>query len=169
MLKMILVRGLPGSGKSTMAREIAAGSNFRGPGMGYAHLEADQFFYENGVYNFDASKLHQAHQRCLLNARTCLEGNQSCVVSNTFTTKKELKPYFDLALEFNIAPVVLLAQNVFGSVHGVPDETMKKMQERFQFDIYDMIMEQTFKLIAKNDGKKALEIFVEALSRTKSC
>lgn len=139
---MILVRGLPGSGKSTMAREIAAGSNFRGPGMGYAHLEADQFFYENGVYNFDASKLHQAHQRCLLNARTCLEGHQSVIVSNTFTTKKELKPYFELAREFNIVPVVLLAQNAFGSVHSVPAETLFQLSERFCFDISELFDEQ---------------------------
>lgn len=137
IIKMILIRGLPGSGKSTLAKKI----QYQMGGIGYAHLEADQFFYdEQGNYNFDPSKLHQAHQRCLYNTRVCLTGNQPVIVSNTFTTKKELKPYFELAREFGIVPTVLLAQNGFGSIHGVPDEKMEQMRKRFQFDISDLFI-----------------------------
>lgn len=124
-----------------MSRQIAAGTLARN-GYRYVHLEADQYFYKEGVYNFDATKLHQAHQQCLMEARECLEGFHSIIVSNTFTTRKELQPYFTLAREFKIVPTVLLAQNDFGSVHGVPDETMAKMKGRFAFDISDLFHEQ---------------------------
>lgn len=123
-----------------MARQMA--QQFHFGQLGYAHLEADQYFYdEHGNYNFDVNKLHDAHQRCLLNTRKCLEVGQHVIVSNTFTTRKELKPYFELAKEFNVTPIVLLAQNSFGSVHGVPEEKMQQMRDRFQFDISDMFKE----------------------------
>jgi len=130
--KLILVRGLPGSGKSTIARQFEK--------LGFVHVEADQHFMVSGEYKFDASKLHIAHQQCLLNARVCLEGFQSCVVSNTFTTKRELEPYFKLASEFEIVPVVLLAQNDFGNVHDVPKETLAKMRGRFEYDISSLFV-----------------------------
>jgi hypothetical protein len=59
-------------------------------------------------------------------------------VSNTFTTKKELQPYFDIAKEYGIIPTVILCQNSFGSVHNVPEETLKRMADRFEYDIGEL-------------------------------
>lgn len=51
---LILVRGLPGSGKSTFAHAIW---------NNYAICEADQYFInkETGEYVFDGSKIKDAH------------------------------------------------------------------------------------------------------------
>ena len=47
---LILVRGLPGSGKSTEAKKIAK--------TGYYHFEADQYFITpSGEYKFDKNLL----------------------------------------------------------------------------------------------------------------
>ena len=46
--KLILVRGLPGSGKSTIASAIDGSDESYAP----IHLEADMFFMENGEYKF---------------------------------------------------------------------------------------------------------------------
>jgi hypothetical protein len=62
----------------------------------------------------------------------------SPVVSNTFTTIKEMRPYFDLAKEFDIVPTVMVVQNEWGNVHNVPEETLAKMKARFQFDISEL-------------------------------
>ncbi len=43
---LILIRGLPGSGKTTFAKELA--STF-----GVKHYEADMFFEVDGVYKFN--------------------------------------------------------------------------------------------------------------------
>ena len=53
---LFLVRGLPGSGKTSFASAIW---------NDYAVCEADKFFYDKkGNYNFDGSKLKEAHAWC---------------------------------------------------------------------------------------------------------
>lgn len=126
-MKLILVRGLPGSGKSTIAGKLDS-----------CHMEADQYFMVNGEYRFDASKLKQAHEWCQEKTREALKAGFNAVVSNTFTTIKELRPYFDIAREFGIVPNVILAQGNFGSVHDVPEEAMERMRNRFVYDISEL-------------------------------
>lgn len=43
--ELLLIRGLPGSGKTTMAKQYAQ--------IGYVHCEADQYFERDGEYRFD--------------------------------------------------------------------------------------------------------------------
>jgi adenylate kinase family enzyme len=91
MRELILLRGLPGSGKSTFAKTL-----------GGIHIEADQYFMENGEYKFDASKLKYAHQYCQSQTQAWMshDGTQvnadKIVVSNTFTMEWEMIPYFCL-------------------------------------------------------------------------
>lgn len=131
-MKLILIRGLPGSGKSTVARQFDG-----------VHIEADEYFMINGEYRFDHTKLKQAHEWCQEKTREALKSRFTAVVSNTFTTLKELRPYFDIAAEFGILPNVIVAQGNFGSVHGVPEETLAKMKARFVYDISELYYEQT--------------------------
>lgn len=53
--ELVLIRGLPGSGKSTIARELAA--------KGYKHFEADMWF-EMRRKPFDGLLLRHAHRWC---------------------------------------------------------------------------------------------------------
>ena len=128
---MILIRGIPGSGKSTVAYMFNI-SGF------HAHIETDMFWTLGGGYNWDASRLGEAHAWCLAETRKLLEKGIIPVVSNTFTTIKELKPYFDLAKEFGIKPNVMLAQGGFKNIHNVPEATLKRMWDRFQYDISEL-------------------------------
>lgn len=131
-MKLVLVRGLPGSGKSTIAKNLIGW---------YHHLETDMFWMKDGEYVFDANRLHEAHMWCQNETRRLMSEGFSPVVSNTFTTKKELKPYFDIAKEFGIVPTVILCQNDWGNVHNVPEETLVRMKARFVYDISDMYSE----------------------------
>ena len=134
MSKLILIRGLPGSGKSTLAKALCYSPE-------WIHLEADMFWMEDGEYKFDASRLREAHEWCQTKTKEYLSLDISVIVSNTFTTVKELRPYFDIAREFNIVPNVFIAQNTFGNVHNVPAETLAKMQARFAWDISELFKE----------------------------
>lgn len=136
MRTLIILRGLPGSGKSSFANFIwSSGVIF----------EADKYFYdENGNYNFDASKLHAAHKWCQAEVENAMKDNlmnpqfyPEIVVSNTSTTEKEMQPYIDLAKQYDYKVVSLIVENRHGnkSVHNVPDETMDKMCNRFEIKL----------------------------------
>jgi predicted kinase len=128
-MKLLLIRGLPGSGKSTLAKNL----------IGYYwHVETDQFWMVDDKYEFDYTRLGEAHQWCLDKTRGLMRRGFSPVVSNTFTTKKELKPYFDLAKEFDIIPTVMVCQSNWGNIHNVPEDALKRMVDRFEYDIGEL-------------------------------
>ena len=127
---LIILRGLPGSGKTSFAKYMFSNNVF----------EADQYFYDkDGNYNFDASKLHAAHLDCqkrvedLMKMSETTQYGSEIVVSNTATTEKELKPYYDLAEKYDYKVVSLIVENRHGSknVHNVPDEKLEQMKNRF--------------------------------------
>ena len=130
MTTLVILRGLPGAGKTTLAMQMARQLHFKS-------VEADDFFYSFGVYNFDASKLGQAHTACFANTKQFLESGKSVVVSNTFTTEKEIKPYKELADSLGITFLSLVVENRHGnrSVHNVPGETLQKMGDRFSLSL----------------------------------
>lgn len=133
---LILVRGLPGSGKSSFAELIWAD---------FVICEADKFFYdENGNYNFDGSKLKEAHAWCKNEVEMRMKEHQETsqyypeiVVSNTFTQEWEMEDYFKLAEKYGYKVVSLIVENRHGNknLHGVPEEKIEQMRNRFQIKL----------------------------------
>ena len=129
---LYLVRGLPGSGKSSFVKyQLHALTN---------HYEADMFFSNNpeNEYRFDRSLLGEAHVWCQEITSHSLSSGFDTWVSNTFTTKKELKPYFDIAKETDSAIVVMTMNGSFKNVHDVPSDVLQKMKNRFEHDISEL-------------------------------
>jgi predicted kinase len=126
-MKLYIIRGLPGSGKSTMAKEIIA----KHPNT--KHFEADMYFYNaHGEYKFEPSLLREAHKWCLLKTEDALRNGYDCIVSNTFTQKWEMKAYLDLAKQYNAELEVITAKGNYQNIHGVPEETIEKMRKRWE-------------------------------------
>lgn len=135
--KLILIRGVAGAGKTTLAQEMYVMT------PNSVIISADDYFYKlgSGTYKFDASKLAAAHSECKRKTLEALldHGIGSVIVHNTFTTEKELKPYLEMVetLKFSDGIVCeltsLIVENRHGnsSVHNVPDETITKMKNRF--------------------------------------
>lgn len=121
MAQLIIIRGLPGSGKSTMAQGYVM--------AGFKHFEADMFFVDaHGNYNFVPSNIKHAHQWCQDQVRKALVEGYDVVVSNTFTQKWEMQPYLDMMPN----PTILEAKGSWKNVHGVPDEVIAKMRARWE-------------------------------------
>jgi hypothetical protein len=104
------------------------------------------FFMRDGVYHFDGMQIGAAHEWCQRQTDESLFYKQDTIVSNTFTTIKELKPYFEIAKSHNIVPQVILCQGNFGSIHGVPDQVIDNMRKRFVYDLTPL-----FQLLGENN------------------
>lgn len=133
---LTIIRGLPGSGKSTLAKELVFGK------ANSVFFEADQFFMKDGVYAWDPKFIAHAHTWCQNQVEESLFYKMDVIVSNTFTTTKEIRPYLEINRDLQLPrPNVILCQNKYKSVHGVPDEVLTKMAARFQFDIEPLMAE----------------------------
>jgi predicted ATPase len=133
---VIIMQGVPGSGKSTYARRLRD----VGCGLGITTriVSADDYFVDgDGVYRFDPGKLGTAHAVCMrafldeLRAGAC----DGIVVDNTNTTAIELAPYMAVAASFGApAKIVRMECDVNAAsqrnVHGVPHDKILAMYDR---------------------------------------
>ena len=53
-------------------------------------------------------------------------------VANTFTQNWEMKPYFELAVKYNYVVHVITCEGSYENVHGVPEEKIQQMRERWE-------------------------------------
>lgn len=130
---LYLLRGVSGAGKTTLASTLVCSLD-----CAVAYAADDYFYDEDGVYNFDQSKLSLAHQQCINKvSREMWFGFDNIIVHNTFTTEKEMKPYLDLAEKYEYKIVSLIVENRHNnsSVHNVPKEVLDKQEERLKKNI----------------------------------
>ena len=90
------------------------------------------YFERSGEYLFDCTKLGAAHNWCQSTTQTLLNQGNKVVVSNTFTTYREMGPYVKYAKQNGIGLTLITMTKEYGSIHSVPEETMIKMRERFE-------------------------------------
>lgn len=142
MLNVKIMRGVPGSGKSTWCR-----TNLVAPIVFSAD---DHFTSEDGVYRFDPAKLSEAHGNCLLSFVSWLEHkakynhvNGLCVIDNTNIRAVEIAPYYQLALAYgcdveivqiNVDPQAI-ERIVSRNLHGVPAASVARMAESMRNEI----------------------------------
>lgn len=131
MKSLYLIRGIPGSGKSTFAKELVPD---------FLVCEADKYFIIEGEYVFDPTKLKDAHLWCQKVVETYMQSGElypKIAVSNTFTTEWEMKPYFDMAEKYGYRVFSVIVENRHGndSIHNVSNETINKMINRFNINL----------------------------------
>lgn len=120
-MKVILVRGVPGSGKSTFAKKFGA-----------FHIEADLFCMRDGKYVYNAKNNRVNHIRCLKLALACLRCKCDVVVSNTFIKTASMEPFIKLAKRAKATVEVYRMDSNYGSIHDVPDAVIENMGRNIQ-------------------------------------
>ncbi len=127
MPKLIMFIGVPGSGKSTAAKKY---QELHSPHPKI--YEADMFFIDkNGNYKWNPNYLKMAHAWYQSQVRSDMNQGKNVIVSNTCLTPSERKPYFELAKEFGYEVEVIECKGGYQNIHNVPDETIKRMKEKF--------------------------------------
>lgn len=129
---LVLIQGIPGSGKSTLAKNILEYSVNNVATKIHWH-EADTFFIDDEMqYRFDSHWLSEAHSYCYSRAAYTLFVKRHTIVSNTFTSDKELAPYISLAKKAHAKLVIVRMETQYESVHNVPAEAIERMKNRMR-------------------------------------
>lgn len=128
MRELIIIRGVPGCGKSTMAELF---------GKDFNHIEADMYFELSGEYKFEYSQLHYAHKWCQNMVIHYMTYAKNIILSNTCTTDKEMEVYLQMADKYGYRVHILVKENRHGgvNVHNVPEDVLVKMETRLRNSI----------------------------------
>lgn len=130
---LILLRGLPGAGKTTFAKLIAENKC-------YPIYSVDDYFTDAlGNYQFKFEENYKAYAACLSHVEQAIEhGHLKIIVHNTFTLDWEIEPYFKLAKKHHIEIHILTVENYHNkqNVHDVSDAQIKKMAEKYKVKLF---------------------------------
>ena len=103
---VIINRAVPGSGKTTLARNIVA--TLRGAGLLIANHSTDDFFMEDGRYRFDLNQLDTYHQWNLARFHRSLAlGIDVVICDNTNLQPWQTAPYTGLARRYGYQVIFL--------------------------------------------------------------
>ena len=129
MKNLILLRGLPGSGKSSLAEMFNQLPNSRS-------VAADDYFTDSisGSYDFILSQLHQSHVWCREQCESFMkEDVETIIVHNTFSTESEMEKFLEMGAAYGYIIRTIIVENRHGgkSVHCVDEATMERFRNRF--------------------------------------
>ncbi|KYO26402.1 NEDD4-binding protein 2-like 2 isoform A [Alligator mississippiensis] len=136
---LLILRGLPGSGKTTVSRVLLGQSR---DGVVFS---TDDYFNQQDGYTYNAGQLGDAHDWNQKRARQAMEqGKSPIIIDNTNTQAWEMKPYVETALEkgyivefrepdtwWKFDPEELEKRNK----HGVTREKIAQMLDRYEYQI----------------------------------
>ncbi len=143
-MNVIVMQAISGAGKSSWIRDNFPKAERFDSGLPVSELmvSADHFFDKKKEYDFDASKLPQAHGACFREFIEVVQDKivrvmhtKTIIVDNTNTSIAELAPYCAAALAYGheLKIVTLLCDPAIAharNTHGVPLAAVMGQHER---------------------------------------
>jgi len=147
----LILRGVSGAGKSTYAKKLqeviwrfnSKVRNLIDWTKQCAIVSADNYFIRpDGLYDFNARVLRQAHEWCRKEVERMMENDvQVIILDNTNTQKWEYEKYAEIAKAngYKIKDKIIgkldeesLKIYAGRNAHGVPPEAIARMAKRFE-------------------------------------
>ena len=130
MQVLIILRGLPGSGKSSLANVLSEKNR-------WPVFSIDDFFTDpvTGHYSFRFADNHLAYKHCQDRVEQAMQTHvEKIILDNTFTLSWEIEPYFNLASRHHYRVHVVTVENYHGgkNQHGISEEQVQKMAEKYR-------------------------------------
>jgi len=130
---LFVIRGVPGTGKSTLARKIA-GRNI---------ASADDFFMQinsdgDEVYNFQPAQLGNARRNCQYRISQMMSrGVSPIAVHDHFLKNCDWEPYVRLCSTHGYTPFVIACSSVLDKDKNFTDDVLQRMKNDFEFDFFE--------------------------------
>lgn len=121
----VILRGLPGSGKSTFAKRLAEAFDF-------VHLEADDHFYIGGNYRFDPARVADAHALVARDAVAHLQAGRRVVVANTHVRLWEMAAIIGATQLCQRSFCIAECTGQYENIHQVPENVFSAMNARWE-------------------------------------
>lgn len=167
---MFIMRGLPGSGKSTVVKCLQ--EVYKGDAV---VCSADHYFMDKEEnYNFDASRLSNAHNYCQNKAAYhCEKGTRVVIIDNTNIQRWTMAFYVKLAQTEQYYHVIIVepltpwrydpAELTKRNTHGVDEETISKKLQSLQDNVYTPLYYGWF--LTKDDSALVVKKFRDVLQQ----
>lgn len=118
---LYIIRGLPGTGKSTLAQWL-----------GVTYFEPNMYFMKGGKYVYDRNKLSDAVKWCNGNVRYNLKMGLDVAVTGTMTKAKNVLSHVNFCEANNINYMVINCIKFYENIHEVPNDVMKRMKDEME-------------------------------------
>ena len=133
MLSLIILRGLPGAGKTTLAKLLSENNK-------WPIFSIDSYFTDpvTNEYNFQFENNHLAYKNCEEQTKTAMENKtEKIFIDNVFSLDWEIEPYFKLASIYNYSVFVVTVENYHSNKnsHSISDEQLQKMAAKYKIKL----------------------------------
>ncbi len=129
MPDLIILRGVPGAGKSKLAAMLADTSDSA------VVCSSDDYFMRGGTYVFQPEKLHIAHAMCYSRALAAMEsGVERVILDNTNIEPGHFLEYEQAArrLGYDVSHIVVERRHNHRNQHGVSAEAVVRKARRLK-------------------------------------
>lgn len=126
MTSLVIVRGLPGSGKSTVAKKLVK--------AGYTHIEADMYHINKrtGAYEFDIKRKTAAWEWVKETMANLLRNEQDVVLAGVFPYNDTLQGLKNAADYLGYDFTVITVEADHGNIHDVPEDVLRGMRDAWE-------------------------------------
>lgn len=118
-----LMRGAPGSSKSTSAKRMFPGTLL---------LENDMFLISDDQYKWSKERVRVGIDLCIKMTEMALKNGSDVVVANTFTKKRFIDSYKKLADKYGAKFEVYRCTGNFKNVHGLNDAMVESFKNAME-------------------------------------